>query len=686
MSTTSHWLHSITQRPPHWSRSTTLPAAATHDGNRSNPSTVLSSSHSSTYQLQRTLSMQSAGSQSSCSSSTTRQSLIPSIVTASTQHHWYNSSTQLTPSSVYCPLSSTGNAPLQNNSTILNTTGAYSRQLKEEADRTIDKYLSSCDFPEKVPAVPFLPHPHHFKERLLSEDPELSRLIDSFSAVSTIDSNHHHQQANLNTAGGAGYTPRPIHQTPVLVSPSHKPTTYHLLTVPEQAHYPPPPSTLKSPERLPCAHMEQAMRVRQSTSVMSTSYPFSMVTTGQLPLTVGGMRTLTHEPSYHLLSVETTTPLKHLTEESYYLSQPYHIGIPASKDMNHDMLPPPYPLSAPSTTTIIPHSLPTHQVMCPVHNRVFDSSLYCTPNPSMYNYDTVPVTHSQYHHHVDSVPCTVVVTSREGSVSSQKSCTVVFCSTSSVTMPGTSSCSSSATRISIDSSAAQPLLWPRPPSPVSVPLNPRPSNKSRKAQNTAKGEVDPKEKALEFAKNFRMKRLQLDFSPEGVAQQVNLRFGSTVIPPLCGNVVTMYEEGQLSLDDMFKMKNYLENWLVDIERARGVPLEKAKELAQSVIYKKDRKKRAFIDGYQRYKLEMEFQKNNRPNRNQIKEIARNLGSAILDHDTVRIWFCNRRNKQKLELSEGGASKGTGCTEDQSLEDTDQEEDEEDPGSPLDIRS
>lgn len=590
--------------------------------------------------------------------------------------------------------------------------------ITDEVDQTfVNNFLASFDYPKKDQAIPYVLPAQQSVQRLSTTadstmDPELASLIDSF-AVCTVDSNqqlsHNHVQ-QLNTVYSVPFS-------------SHAPQTspqHRSLLTPEQAHLPPPPTTsmksittTTSPIRWPCAHLEQALvksvcssagssmqvvnvhpssgqaQVSQLSSYSHPTFVYSSSTITSVSCNQFSSLQqhsvvcsyssppsimpppLTHEPQR--LSIGATTPLTHLTEESLYLSRPYHIGVPVDKDTSHtsnvssdhdshDSSSHLQQLSFPVAT----HTLASHQVMCPVHKRVFDSSLYglCT---DLYK--------SSHRHHLYHAGSTTAVSNSSqdnssiplvfdqhapGSVSG--SSTSVSSSDSVIVLSPSASPSSESSQLqttpqSTPSSSTVPIPWPHPPTPPSVTMaSGRSSSKNRTAgaESTMK-EIDPKEKAFQFAKNFRQKRLQLDFTPEGVAQQVNIRFGSTVNPPLCGQIISMFEDGLLHIEEMFRLKNYLENWLVDIERARGVPLEKAKELAQSAVHKRDRKKRAFIDGYQRYKLEIEFQKNNRPNRMQLKEIARSLGSAILDYETVRIWFCNRRNKQKLETEDSNSS-------------------------------
>uniref|UniRef100_A0A914EPI4 Homeobox domain-containing protein n=1 Tax=Acrobeloides nanus TaxID=290746 RepID=A0A914EPI4_9BILA len=60
---------------------------------------------------------------------------------------------------------------------------------------------------------------------------------------------------------------------------------------------------------------------------------------------------------------------------------------------------------------------------------------------------------------------------------------------------------------------------------------------------------------------------------------------------------------------------------------------------------KRRRKRTNLDNEQKAALDACFIENCRPDHTQMSEIAHKLN---LDHDVVRVWFCNRRQKLRKE--------------------------------------
>ncbi len=194
------------------------------------------------------------------------------------------------------------------------------------------------------------------------------------------------------------------------------------------------------------------------------------------------------------------------------------------------------------------------------------------------------------------------------------------------------------------SGITKPPVWPRPLSPV---------NTDHSVQKLIDSELAKRAYIFASTSNF---EAELGFTSEGVAQQINFRYGSTVKPPVSGSMVYLFESGALPAWEMNRMKVCLEKWLIDTECARGVPEDQARELAQA-IYKSDRKKRTYIDTYHRFRLEQEFEKNNRPTRKELQDIVKNIGSNLITVAIVRVWFCNKRMKLKA-ATEGGTTSST----------------------------
>ncbi len=207
--------------------------------------------------------------------------------------------------------------------------------------------------------------------------------------------------------------------------------------------------------------------------------------------------------------------------------------------------------------------------------------------------------------------------SNESSSSSvDSSVTVVTTTTTSADVPVTTS-----------------VPWPLPPLAPKV-------KSSTTEEVTPTPWMSPAMLMNSYAAKFKKKRQEMKISPDDVARQVNIRFAMTVNPPLCGGKILLFESGSLPLVEMSKIHNYLDNWLMDIERASGLSVERCDPF-------KRQKKRTFIDSYQRFILEQEFAKNDRPNKYEIQEIMKRIGgNALVTPETVRVWFCNRRTRLK----------------------------------------
>ena len=320
-----------------------------------------------------------------------------------------------------------------------------------------------------------------------------------------------------------------------------------------------------------------------------------------------------HDPSVMQTSENLMMNSVGSDNQSWYMPQSYGIDPLQSNEyfdqsneyFDHQQL---YVLPPEQTDIHQSTRPPSNYVMCPVHKIIVDNPTYKFPN------QPGPVQHS--------VPSTglrsVNITSSVETTSSSDHPTVP---TSTQT------------------------LWPLLPSCLD-----QPSSVAAKSFTKTLTLIDAEasNKSYVFASNSKQKELvELDFTPEGVAQQVNIRYSDVVNPPMSGKMVELFESGALPTWEMDKMRCFLEKWLIDTECARGVPEEQAIALAQAV-YKSDRRKRTYIDSYHRFRLEQEFQKNCRPNRRELQEIVRNIGSSLLTVDTIRVWFCNRRVKMKTE--------------------------------------
>lgn len=109
--------------------------------------------------------------------------------------------------------------------------------------------------------------------------------------------------------------------------------------------------------------------------------------------------------------------------------------------------------------------------------------------------------------------------------------------------------------------------------------------------------------------------------------------------------ISRFEALNLSFKNMCKLKPLLEKWLEDADaQINGtVPLSLTTTQPCSDLLGKRRKKRTSIESNIRVALERAFLKNPKPTSEEIKLIGNTLS---MEKEVVRVWFCNRRQKEK----------------------------------------
>ena len=103
--------------------------------------------------------------------------------------------------------------------------------------------------------------------------------------------------------------------------------------------------------------------------------------------------------------------------------------------------------------------------------------------------------------------------------------------------------------------------------------------------------------------------------------------------------ICRFEALQLSFKNMCKLKPLLAKWLEEADNNNGA----ASGIDKLATQGRKRKKRTSIEVAVKGALENHFCKNPKPSAQEIGTLAENLG---LDKEVVRVWFCNRRQKEK----------------------------------------
>eukprot|EP00062_Callorhinchus_milii_P025405 gi/632986344/ref/XP_007910184.1/ PREDICTED: POU domain, class 2, transcription factor 3 isoform X2 [Callorhinchus milii] len=152
------------------------------------------------------------------------------------------------------------------------------------------------------------------------------------------------------------------------------------------------------------------------------------------------------------------------------------------------------------------------------------------------------------------------------------------------------------------------------------------------------------EELEQFAKTFKQRRIKLGFTQGDVGLAMGKLYGND----FSQTTISRFEALNLSFKNMCKLKPLLEKWLNDAET---VPTDSAMTnmppVAPSLIglegLGRKRKKRTSIETNIRLTLEKRFQENSKPSSEEIAMIAEQLA---MEKEVVRVWFCNRRQKEK----------------------------------------
>ncbi|NXI25738.1 PO3F3 factor, partial [Sterrhoptilus dennistouni] len=117
----------------------------------------------------------------------------------------------------------------------------------------------------------------------------------------------------------------------------------------------------------------------------------------------------------------------------------------------------------------------------------------------------------------------------------------------------------------------------------------------------------------QFAKQFKQRRIKLGFTQADVGLALGTLYGNV----FSQTTICRFEALQLSFKNMCKLKPLLNKW--------------------------KRKKRTSIEVSVKGALESHFLKCPKPSAQEITNLA---DSLQLEKEVVRVWFCNRRQKEK----------------------------------------
>ncbi|XP_016350861.1 POU domain, class 2, transcription factor 1-like isoform X3 [Sinocyclocheilus anshuiensis] len=155
------------------------------------------------------------------------------------------------------------------------------------------------------------------------------------------------------------------------------------------------------------------------------------------------------------------------------------------------------------------------------------------------------------------------------------------------------------------------------------------------------------EELEQFAKTFKQRRIKLGFTQGDVGLAMGKLYGND----FSQTTISRFEALNLSFKNMCKLKPLLEKWLNDAVCAENQTSDQALSspgaLGSAGLglegLNRRRKKRTSIETNIRVALEKSFLENHKPTSEEVTMIADQLN---MEKEVIRVWFCNRRQKEK----------------------------------------
>lgn len=143
----------------------------------------------------------------------------------------------------------------------------------------------------------------------------------------------------------------------------------------------------------------------------------------------------------------------------------------------------------------------------------------------------------------------------------------------------------------------------------------------------------PELKTLEeFANEFKIRRIKLGYTQTNVGGALASVHGTD----FSQTTICRFENLQLSFKNACKLMPILRKWLDETEKSG----KHGQEISPS---ERKRKRRTTIGVSAKDNLEQHFERQSKPSSQEIQAIAKSLG---LEKEVVRVWFCNRRQREK----------------------------------------
>ncbi|XP_022253960.1 protein nubbin-like isoform X2 [Limulus polyphemus] len=184
----------------------------------------------------------------------------------------------------------------------------------------------------------------------------------------------------------------------------------------------------------------------------------------------------------------------------------------------------------------------------------------------------------------------------------------------------------------------QPQVVPSHSSPQPKNVTVAPLVKSRPSEPSPE-EITDLEELEQFAKTFKQRRIKLGFTQGDVGLAMGKLYGND----FSQTTISRFEALNLSFKNMCKLKPLLQRWLEDADASLSNPASLTSAHTCPDAVGKRRKKRTSIETNIRVALEKAFKQMPKPTSEEITMLA---DSLAMEKEVVRVWFCNRRQKEK----------------------------------------
>ncbi|KAF5299999.1 hypothetical protein FQR65_LT09255 [Abscondita terminalis] len=192
-----------------------------------------------------------------------------------------------------------------------------------------------------------------------------------------------------------------------------------------------------------------------------------------------------------------------------------------------------------------------------------------------------------------------------------------------------------------------------PSTPSSGGLTPQHLKTPSRLLEPSPEETTDLEELEQFAKTFKQRRIKLGFTQGDVGLAMGKLYGND----FSQTTISRFEALNLSFKNMCKLKPLLQKWLEDADNTLTNPGQLNNPMTTPETIGRRRKKRTSIETSVRVALEKAFLQNPKPTSEEISMLADGL---CMEKEVVRVWFCNRRQKEK-RINPPTAALGSPCS-------------------------